>query len=118
MTRPTKEIYNLVLRDSIKVKSENLDQDIMNEKSIEESLKNIEVIDYNQEIDYRGIKLKCYNAGHVLGAAMFMVEIDGVRVLYTGDYSTENERFYLFIYYVYIYIYIYIVYKYKYIYNI
>jgi len=25
MTRPTKEIYNLVLRDSIKVKSENLD---------------------------------------------------------------------------------------------
>lgn len=23
---------------------------------------------------------------------MFMVEIDGVRVLYTGDYSTENER--------------------------
>jgi hypothetical protein len=28
----------------------------------------------------------------VLGAAMFMVEIDGVRVLYTGDYSTENER--------------------------
>jgi Cft2 family RNA processing exonuclease len=23
---------------------------------------------------------------------MFMVEIDGIRVLYTGDYSTENER--------------------------
>ena len=23
---------------------------------------------------------------------MFLVEIDGVRVLYTGDYSTEKER--------------------------
>lgn len=23
---------------------------------------------------------------------MFMVEIEGIRVLYTGDYSTENER--------------------------
>ena len=47
MTRPTKEIYNLVLRDSIKVKSENLDQDLMTEASIESSLKKIELIDYN-----------------------------------------------------------------------
>lgn len=31
MTRPTKEIYNLVLRDSIKVKSENLGSDLINE---------------------------------------------------------------------------------------
>ena len=92
MTRPTKEIYNLVLRDSIKVKSENLGSDLINEQSIESSLNQIEVIDYDSEIYYQGIKIKCYNAGHVLGAAMFMVEIDGVRVLYTGDYSTENER--------------------------
>ncbi|KAM3135348.1 hypothetical protein pb186bvf_012506 [Paramecium bursaria] len=92
MTRPTKEIYNLVLRDSIKVKSENLGADLINEQSIESSLNHIEVIDYDSEIYYQGIKIKCYNAGHVLGAAMFMVEIDGVRVLYTGDYSTENER--------------------------
>lgn len=92
MTRPTKEIYNLVLRDSIKVKSENLDADIINEYSIEQSLKNINVIDYDSEINYKGIRVKCYNAGHVLGAAMFMVEIDGIRVLYTGDYSTEKER--------------------------
>ncbi len=28
----------------------------------------------------------------MLGAAMFLVEIDGVRVLYTGDYSSEDER--------------------------
>ncbi|CAD8107804.1 unnamed protein product [Paramecium sonneborni] len=92
MTTPTKEIYGLVLKDSIKVKSEDFSQDLINEQSIEQSLKNIDCIDYDQEIYYQGIKLKCYNAGHVLGAAMFMVEIDGVRVLYTGDYSTEKER--------------------------
>ncbi|KAH6555393.1 hypothetical protein KP509_1Z259500 [Ceratopteris richardii] len=33
----------------------------------------------------------CYT-GHVLGAAMFMVDIAGVRVLYTGDYSREEDR--------------------------
>ena len=43
-------------------------------------------------MEYKGIKFTCYNAGHVLGAAMFLVEIDGVRVLYTGDYSREQDR--------------------------
>ena len=39
-----------------------------------------------------GIKFWCYNAGHVLGAAMFMLEIAGVKVLYTGDYSCVEDR--------------------------
>lgn len=30
--------------------------------------------------------------GHVLGAAMFMIEIAGVKVLYTGDFSREEDR--------------------------
>lgn len=58
---------------------------------IEESLKVIEVIDFQEEMEHNNIKFKCYPAGHVLGAAMFLVEIDGVRVLYTGDYSTEKD---------------------------
>ena len=43
-------------------------------------------------MDVNGIKFWCYTAGHVLGAAMFMVDIAGVRVLYTGDYSREEDR--------------------------
>lgn len=39
-----------------------------------------------------GVKFWCYNAGHVLGAAMFMLEIDGVKILYTGDFSREEDR--------------------------
>ena len=30
--------------------------------------------------------------GHVLGAAMFMIEIAGVKVLYTGDFSRQEDR--------------------------
>ena len=33
-----------------------------------------------------------FNAGHVLGAAMVLIEIAGVRILYTGDYSCEEDR--------------------------
>lgn len=40
----------------------------------------------------QGIKFWCYNAGHVLGAAMFMIEIAGIKILYTGDYSRREDR--------------------------
>jgi len=44
-----------------------------------------------QEVEVSDIKFWCYNAGHVLGAAMFMLEIAGVKVLYTGDYSSVKD---------------------------
>lgn len=35
----------------------------------------IELVDFHQVLEHEGIKFWCYNAGHVLGAAMFMIEI-------------------------------------------
>ncbi|GJD11110.1 Cleavage and polyadenylation specificity factor subunit 3-I [Galdieria sulphuraria] len=43
-------------------------------------------------MNWNGIRFWAYNAGHVLGAAMFLVEIAGVRVLYTGDFSRQEDR--------------------------
>ena len=40
----------------------------------------IETINFHEEKEVEGIKFWCYNAGHVLGAAMFMLEIAGVKV--------------------------------------
>lgn len=51
-----------------------------------------QVIDFHQTLEVNGIRFWCYTAGHVLGAAMFMVDVAGVRVLYTGDYSCEEDR--------------------------
>jgi hypothetical protein len=45
-----------------------------------------------QVVDCNGIRFTAYNAGHVLGAAQFMIEIAGVHILYTGDYSREEDR--------------------------
>ncbi|EGR28065.1 hypothetical protein IMG5_183890, partial [Ichthyophthirius multifiliis] len=88
-TSPTRAIYKHVLKDSTRDKSDNIT--LYKVDDIERSLKFIEVIDFHQEMEHDNIKFKCYPAGHVLGAAMFLVEIEGVRVLYTGDYSTEKD---------------------------
>ena len=59
---------------------------------MENTLNKIELIDYHQEIELNGIKFSAFRAGHVLGAAMFLIEIDGIKILYTGDYSRERDR--------------------------
>ena len=38
------------------------------------------------------LQVRAYRAGHVLGACMFEIEIAGMRLLYTGDYSRVPDR--------------------------
>ncbi|KAG2016263.1 endoribonuclease ysh1, variant 2 [Coprinopsis cinerea AmutBmut pab1-1] len=39
-----------------------------------------------------GVSFTPYHAGHVLGACMFLIDIAGLKILYTGDYSREEDR--------------------------
>jgi predicted metal-dependent RNase len=55
------------------------------EADLETSMDKIETINFHEEKDVFGIKFWAYNAGHVLGAAMFMIEIAGVKVLMTHN---------------------------------
>lgn len=51
------------------------------ESDLEASMDKIETINFHEEKDVGGVKFWAYNAGHVLGAAMFMIEIAGVKVI-------------------------------------
>ena len=92
MTHPTKANYKLIIKDYIKISHVSTEESLFDEKDLNKSLDKINVVDYHQEINVKGIKFIAYNAGHVLGSAMFLIEISGVKVLYTGDYSREIER--------------------------
>eukprot|EP00252_Welwitschia_mirabilis_P019233 TRINITY_DN4396_c0_g1_i3.p1 TRINITY_DN4396_c0_g1~~TRINITY_DN4396_c0_g1_i3.p1 ORF type:complete len:579 (-),score=113.63 TRINITY_DN4396_c0_g1_i3:183-1919(-) len=92
MTHATKAIYKLLLSDYVKVSKVSVEDMLFDEQDIVRSMDKIEVIDFHQHLEVNGIRFWCYTAGHVLGAAMFMVDIAGVRVLYTGDYSREEDR--------------------------
>lgn len=90
MTHPTKAIAHTLLKDFVKLsKSQNF---LYGDKDVEAATQRTEVIDFQQTIDIDGIKVTAYRAGHVLGAAMFMVEVAGMRCLYTGDYSRVADR--------------------------
>jgi cleavage and polyadenylation specificity factor subunit 3 len=88
MTYATKTFYKMVLSDFIRV-GENA---VFSEKDVSDSMNKIECLNYHEVIEHAGIRFTCYNAGHVLGAAMFLVEINGCKILYTGDYSLYSDR--------------------------
>jgi len=75
--------------------SDNSDQGdkLYSESDLDTCWQNIIAVDYHQDIVISGgLRFTPYHAGHVLGAAMFQIEIAGVNVLYTGDYSREEDR--------------------------
>lgn len=92
MTHPTKAIYNYVMQDFVKVSNIAADEKLFDEQDLRRTLDKIDMLDYHQEREHKGVRFSCYRAGHVLGASMYLIEIDGVKILYTGDYSREEDR--------------------------
>jgi len=46
---------------------------------------------YRQPLDWAGMRLTTYPAGHCLGSAMLLAEEDGKRLLYTGDFKLAES---------------------------
>lgn len=92
MTHPTKAILKWLLNDYIRVINSSSEQDFYTEQDLQNCYDKIIPIDYHQQINIKGIKATALNAGHVLGAAMFLLEIEKTKILYTGDFSREEDR--------------------------
>lgn len=101
MTHPTKAIFRLTMQDAVRIggmgnrngDDNNSSDQLYTEADLDLAWQNIIAVDYHQDIVIAGgLRFTPYHAGHVLGAAMFSIEIAGINVLYTGDYSREEDR--------------------------
>lgn len=93
MTHATKAVMQLMISDFVKLGAGNKSAtNLYSDQDFRSCMDKIEVIDYHTTVTHNGIQFCGYVAGHVLGAAMFAIQIDGVKVLYTGDYSMEEDR--------------------------
>jgi len=96
MTHPTKAIYKWLMQDSVRVQnthtsSEHVSQ-LFNEADIINTLPLTQTVAFHATHTHSSIRITPYPAGHVLGAAMFLIEIAGLNILFTGDYSREQDR--------------------------
>lgn len=93
MTQPTRAIYKALLSDFVRVSRNSPEEEsLYTEDDVQRTMGRIQVVDYHAEVNVNGVKIRSFYAAHVLGGAMFLIEIAGIRVLYTGDYSREEDR--------------------------
>ncbi|KAJ5114300.1 hypothetical protein NUU61_000059 [Penicillium alfredii] len=96
MTHATKAIYKWLIQDNVRVSNTASSSDqrttLYTERDHLSTLPLIETIDFNTTHTINSIRITPFPAGHVLGAAMFLVSIAGLNILFTGDYSREEDR--------------------------
>jgi putative mRNA 3-end processing factor len=51
----------------------------------------LRAVPFDQPVSFEGTRLTLLGAGHILGAAMVLVEHEGTRLLYTGDLRTTDS---------------------------
>lgn len=96
MTHPTKAIYKWLIQDSVRVSNTSSTSDqrtsLYTEADHIQTLPQIETIDFYTTHTVSGVRITPYPAGHVLGAAMFLINIAGLNIFFTADYSREQDR--------------------------
>jgi cleavage and polyadenylation specificity factor subunit 3 len=93
-THPTVAVMRMLLEDYVRLG--RLDAPGVRQNYSEEQLRacvdRIEPLDFRTTAMVDGVSIRLVPAGHVLGAAMTQLELDNIRILYTGDYSFEIDR--------------------------
>ena len=90
-TKPTLEIADLLLKDFVKISQETKKQYIPFEyDEITKLKKNASTFDLNQKFNIDDIEVTFLNAGHIPGSASILIELEGKRIVYTGDINSTN----------------------------
>jgi cleavage and polyadenylation specificity factor subunit 3 len=109
MTHPTKALHKFMMQDFVRtgwacsifccqnsanvVHSSSTSDALFSPLELSMSLSMITPVSVHQLITVcPGVTFTPYHAGHVLGACMFLIDIAGLKILYTGDYSREEDR--------------------------
>ena len=83
------ELTQILVADFIHLSSYYLPYEFLELRSMMRSNKHV---DFGVEEQIGDIKFQLVNAGHTPGSAQILIEAEGKRILYTGDYNTIDTR--------------------------
>lgn len=90
-THDTKNIMKVMLEDTARI-SHKVDN-MFSASDIRNAMSVVKTLDFEKV--YRvddNITITLYKAGHILGAACILLNIEGTNILYTGDYCLKNQN--------------------------
>jgi len=85
----TMEMNQLLISDFIHLSSYYLPFEFLELKSM---MQNSKHVDFNDEQKVGDIAFEFKNAGHIPGSVQTLIEAEGKRLLYTGDFNITNTR--------------------------
>ncbi|NHV11900.1 MAG: MBL fold metallo-hydrolase [Candidatus Verstraetearchaeota archaeon] len=88
-TKITVEISELLIKDLIKLSSYYLPYESLELTNMVKSTKPVNI---NDQFRLKDLSIQLLNAGHIPGSSMFLIEGDGKKILYTGDFNVINTR--------------------------
>ncbi|MGD8781829.1 MAG: MBL fold metallo-hydrolase [Ignavibacteria bacterium] len=102
-TPQTVQIADITLHNAVRILSKRLTEEdaieVYNHDEIDLLLRFIHDVPYNETIALRGLKHNCdedikitfYDAGHILGSASILLEINNQKIFYTGDINLNSQ---------------------------
>ncbi len=81
---PTFKLTRVLVRDMIKLSGYYLPYEYLD---LETMMGHAVPVEYHSKFKVGDAQVKMINAGHIPGSAQIIIETDGKRVLYTGDYN-------------------------------
>ncbi|MEM3549570.1 MAG: MBL fold metallo-hydrolase [Candidatus Bathyarchaeia archaeon] len=87
--RLTAELAQLLISDFIHLSSYYLPYEYLELRTLMRSVKHL---DFGFKESLGDLKFQLYNAGHIPGSAQVLIEADGRRLLYTGDFNVTDTR--------------------------
>jgi metallo-beta-lactamase family protein len=94
MTEPTKMLVELALMDAVQVAQHNNRDMLYSEDTVQQLLRQIEIIEYDQEIVLTPFSIIFRDAGHILGSAIIEITNtqDKTNIVFSGDLGNSPSE--------------------------
>ena len=83
------ELTQVLIQDFIHLSSYYLPFEYL---ELQTMMRNSKHLDFGVEAPVGDMQISLHNAGHTPGSAQVLVEADGKRILYTGDFNMEDSK--------------------------
>ncbi|WP_210367767.1 MBL fold metallo-hydrolase [Bacillus sp. REN3] len=94
-TEATIGLMKILLADTVRI-SKDTKVDMYSEEDVQNTLLSIKPIDFHKTFSIPSKesewKITYYPSGHIMGAGAIYIEFEGVSILFTGDYSIDDQK--------------------------
>ena len=94
-TEATSSLMKILLSDTVKVGKDS-SAAMYDAEEVQRALFNINNVDFYEPFTIQGKtvnwRITYYPSGHILGAGSIHIEVEGISILFTGDYSIDHQK--------------------------